>query len=630
MSNSDKKQYRPPDGRVRLSQLVTTFGPGSMIDLLDHAVLVSGLDFWKFDSRKPRVAIDEPRLREALLGRMKAMDLNLAQGASFFAAPAGEDGAEGPWNGIPVLEFPAWFVCQSCHALSHRRGLELKDKKYRHQCSRTTSGVCVPIRFVVTCKDGHLDEFPWNWFVHRECPRCDGSDLYLDEGATGDFSELVVRCNACQARRSLADARNIGALRTCEGKRPWLGEQARVPCDHPQKFLSRTASDAYFSQTVSALSIPEKGRVLRQAIEQPVLWPLIKNATEASKVALIRSLVAPVDTALESITGKHRSDFSDEEIAEAVRAIHSAADDPREGLRTAEFREFLTAKEEVPGEIPPREAEFFASRWVPPKGTVLPPELADITLVKKLRRVTAQVGFTRLSAPTANLQGDYEDEAALSALTLAGDWLPAVEIWGEGVLVRFREEAIQAWEARPEVVDRGKMLLAGYLRRYPEREGKGFLGIRYYLLHSLSHLLMNAISLECGYAAASLSERIYCAPSTDAVPMAGILILTGSAGSEGTLGGLVDQGRRIHRHLERALKLGRLCSNDPVCAAHAPVKGDRLDPTSRFLDGAACHGCLYVAEPSCERSNSYLDRALVVPTMGNPANLAFFDGISAF
>lgn len=68
-----------------------------------------------------------------------------------------------------------------------------------------------------------------------------------------------------------------------------------------------------------------------------------------------------------------------------------------------------------------------------------------------------------------------------------------------------------------------------------------------------------------------------------------------------------------------ALELGRLCSNDPVCADHEPE-----DLDERFLEGAACHGCLYIAENSCERFNRYLDRALVVPTLGNDPALAFF------
>jgi hypothetical protein len=146
-----------------------------------------------------------------------------------------------------------------------------------------------------------------------------------------------------------------------------------------------------------------------------------------------------------------------------------------------------------------------------------------------------------------------------------------------------------------------------------------FPGVRLHLLHSLSHLLITALSLECGYAAAALQERLYCAPATAPQPMAGILLSTTTPGTDGTLGGLIEEGRRFAAHLTRALRLGRLCSNDPVCASHPPDGRDE-----RALHGAACHGCLFVAEPSCERFNLDLDRALVVPTLGHPVAMAYF------
>ena len=45
----------------------------------------------------------------------------------------------------------------------------------------------------------------------------------------------------------------------------------------------------------------------------------------------------------------------------------------------------------------------------------------------------------------------------------------------------------------------------------------------------------------------------------------------------------------------------------------------------RFLHGSACHGCLLIAETSCEMRNEFLDRSLVVPTVSTP-DAAFFDG----
>ncbi len=121
----------------------------------------------------------------------------------------------------------------------------------------------------------------------------------------------------------------------------------------------------------------------------------------------------------------------------------------------------------------------------------------------------------------------------------------------------------------------------------------------------LAHLLLTAISLECGYPASSLRERIFAAPDCY-----GILIYTGSSDAEGTLGGLVVAAREIRRHMRRALESGALCSNDPVCANHAPARHDH-----QHLHGSACHGCLLTAETSCEQRNEFLDRALVVPTV---------------
>jgi len=142
-------------------------------------------------------------------------------------------------------------------------------------------------------------------------------------------------------------------------------------------------------------------------------------------------------------------------------------------------------------------------------------------------------------------------------------------------------------------------------RKHPGSQAV-FLGATYVLLHSLSPLLITAVSLECGYAASSIRERIYVSDAGS-----GILLYTGSPDAEGTLGGLAAVGRRIEEHLRTAIELGRLCSNDPVCAQHGPDNRQE----ERFLHGAACHGCLLIAETSCERRNEYLDRALVVPTV---------------
>ena len=230
-----------------------------------------------------------------------------------------------------------------------------------------------------------------------------------------------------------------------------------------------------------------------------------------------------------------------------------------------------------------------------------------VVLVHRLREVVAQVGFTRFEAAGPDIQGELDIEVERAPLGLDISWLPAIENRGEGVFIQLKGEAVIAWLAQAAVKKRDAVLQAGFRRWLDAHEGskRQYPGTAYFMLHSLSHLLLMAISLECGYPPSSLRERVYAMPG-----QYGILIYTGSSDAEGTLGGLVEAGRRIKEHLSRALEMGALCSNDPVCAFHAPMGQDQQP-----LLGSACHGCVLISETSCEQHNDFLDRALVVPTV---------------
>jgi len=598
-----------PDGRSRLSQVVTTFGPGAMIDLVDHAVLVGGLEFWSYDRQRGVPVVPEPRLRDAV-ARLRPLERELSVEAAFREPPMGDDKEPNRFSGIQVLEFPQWFVCQhaDCRALMRSGQLEIKSGRYVHACTRTRQTECVPVRFVAACPRGHLDEFPWVWFAHRDRERCAAPSLQLIEGATGDFSEVLVQC-ACGASAPLSAAQVEEANPACSGRRPWLGRDSDEDCDQRQRMLVRTASHGYFSQVMSALSVPEQGREMENAVRTH--WDNLRHA-DAESLPFARRLNDRLREAL--------APFGDGAVLKVVAALREGKPIPREPIRTAEYRQFLEQKRELPGELPTLKDSFFAREAQPEGG--LPPGVARVVLAHKLREVRVQVGFTRLGPAVADLQGEYDLQVRTALLSQIADWLPASEIRGEGVLMQLDEAAVREWEQRPAVLERGRALLQGYDEWLKTLPGAtlAFPGVRFYLLHSLSHLVLSAISLECGYAASALRERIYCAPADAPTPMAAILLMTGTPGSEGTLGGLVGQGRRLRAHLRRAWEMGKLCSNDPVCGTHSPAG----DPAERFLEGAACHGCLFVAECSCERFNRYLDRALVVPTLGHPAEAAFF------
>jgi hypothetical protein len=363
--------------------------------------------------------------------------------------------------------------------------------------------------------------------------------LKLLEGATGDFSEIVVQC-ACGARELLSGATVFEVNPACEGKRPWLGVEGDEECDEKLRLLVRTASNGYFPQVVSALSLPEKGRELEVAVRTH--WDVLQAATRETLGAF--RAIPKVRAALEK--------YTDEQVLKAVQAVKHNLPVDRKPIRTAEFEQVTSAPAEAPGDLPRAEDSFYARSWKPKED--LPEKVAQVVLVRKLREVRAQVGFTRIEPVTPDLQGEFDLGVQSQVLGLTNDWVPACEIRGEGVFLRLDEKAVGQWENRPAVLARGRELLRGYdawaesLRNTPD-----FPGVRFYLLHSLAHLLISSISLECGYSASALRERIYCAPANAEVPMAGILLSTGSAGTEGTLGGLVEQGREIREHLRSAL-----------------------------------------------------------------------------
>ena len=267
---------------------------------------------------------------------------------------------------------------------------------------------------------------------------------------------------------------------------------------------------------------------------------------------------------------------------------------------------------------------FFGRAITLPKKRSKAMDLVDrVVLIHRLSEVRALAGFTRFEPLTADVDGELDIGAEVARIDEPLTWLPAVENYGEGFFFSLEGSAVAAWETRPAVRARAELFEQGFRLWQQERDDRktakaDFIAPRFVLLHSLAHLLITAVSLDCGYSASSIRERIYSGAGGS-----GILLYTTLSGADGSLGGLVDVGRRLERYLGQALDLGRLCSNDPVCAAHAPAH--EIGAGDRYLEGASCHGCLLISEPSCERMNQYLDRTLVVPTV-ETTDAAFFGG----
>lgn len=396
-------------------------------------------------------------------------------------------------------------------------------------------------------------------------------------------------------------------LGQCQGDRPWLGQNAKeLNCLHEKtnnpeynRLLVRSASNAYFSQVLSVISLPDCDSALRDAVNL-VYEDNLQYLESVSEIKRERRR-PKVSVALEK--------FSDEVVWQEIQRRQSGQPSQNKSIKQVEIETLLASPIEVGEDVP--DSDFYArSRKLTDLTPALSSRIERIVLVHRLREVVAQVGFTRFEAEMPDIDGELDISVRRADLDLEPTWVPAIENKGEGVLISFNKQVIAAWLQKQAVKERGQKLAKGFdvwcRRKGIDQEKIKFPGLPYIMLHSLSHLLITAVSLECGYAASSIRERIYAGDAGY-----GILLYTGSSGSEGTLGGLVEVGKRIEHHLEAALEQGKLCSNDPVCAQHKPDD----EQEDRFLHGAACHGCLLIAETSCERRNEFLDRALVVSTV---------------
>jgi hypothetical protein len=135
------------------------------------------------------------------------------------------------------------------------------------------------------------------------------------------------------------------------------------------------------------------------------------------------------------------------------------------------------------------------------------------------------------------------------------------------------------------------------------------------MIHTFAHLLIKRLCYNCGYGSSSLKERIYCSNEED-TKMYGVLIYTAASDSEGSLGGLVNQGRGqfLSKNINEALEDASWCSADPVCMEIGLSNGQ--GPGS--ANGSACHNCAIISETSCEEFNLLLNRSTVIGTGDHP------------
>ncbi|WP_201352061.1 DUF1998 domain-containing protein [Hydrogenimonas urashimensis] len=598
-------------GSIRPSQLLWTYGPGAMIDLPNLSVVTMGLDHWDV-GRCERV--EEARLLSIVRRTLGPQVKNL------FLPPIPENEEADPFSaeakvGVPVLVFPRWLRCVKCGTLATvDSGLfKVRTNPYRPDTTHYEHVTCdknrgrpapaVPTRFMLACRAGHLDDFPWHWFVHDGPSDCRGVLKFYETGASLQTENLWVECKTCGKKKSMARAfgkAGVNNLPACRGRHPHL-HMFDGDCEEEAKAILLGASNAWFPTTVSVLAIP-----LEESLDQFVEdgWDYFEDVEDEAELKVVLKTLKKAN----KLHGIEKYDL--EELWKAIERKRKGETTSvkEEDVKRPEWK-VLTSSE------PPKDwPHFLAEEVGPPKG--FESEFRSVLQLKRLREVVALVGFTRIEALDEAVEEEERPPSAPLSRT-APEWVPVSEVHGEGIFLRFDEEAVKRWEERTAVRERDESLRKGHVGWRNARgldPSIGYPGARYVMIHTFAHLLIRELALECGYNSASLRERIYADEG-----MAGVLIYTAAPDSDGTLGGLVElaEPEALGRTIRQALERAKVCASDPLCAEHEP---DR-DATTH---GAACHACVFVSETSCERGNRHVDRAFVVETYATKGT-AFFD-----
>lgn len=546
--------------KARRGQLISTYGIGGLFPSSTTSYMIAGLHEWKEDRCDQ---ISEPRLARSL--KVSALR----------QPPAGGK------KDVPVVRFPYTQVCPTCRRIG--RLTELSRDWNIAECSRCRQPLN-PFRLIVACRRGHIDEFPYFLWLHRGQGRSSSEHSMKLEarGRTSSLADLILTCSCGVENRSLDGA--IGPLNdfgTCRGALPWLG-RGTESCEEIPRVLQRGASNVWYPAVRSSISIPPYSEALSKFIDPQ--WGLLADPDVVTPALLARLA--------ETSKGK----FTVEQIVAEIerrRGEEQEEDDLSEArLRSGEYRALIEGRDEED-----LESDFVClPRDVPDEFDGL---ITHVRKVTRLREVRALFGFSRLD-------GGGGSEANLCPLSPSKmHWLPAIQVIGEGIFIAFDRGRLADWAEKPLARWR-----AGLLKAAAERNAAEYghvpkpVDIVEVALHTLAHVIIDQLSLDAGYPAAALRERLYVDDD-----MAGLLIYTASSDSAGSLGGVAAMAEtdQLGKALAEGLVRLSWCSSDPVCIESRGAGSDALNL-------AACHACVLVPETSCEKNNSFLDRALLFGT----------------
>lgn len=600
-----KKIFYTP---VRRNHIIGPVGVGSiLVSRSSVTVLATGLPEWTANLKGR--GTNEHERRKDRVETMRGFEIHdyaleaLFGVSRFIEPPVIEDEDLSPYSWfVPAVRFPLAEACTNnfCRTMYTRTpDSPSQGRCTRAECQRSykSQRVTQQVPLVLCCPNGHLDEVDWIGEVHGDS-LCNHPDMIYRD--SGEITRPTVECRTCKLKKIFLPNSGSSNWKTkCSGNRPWLPSQAAEKCDREMELLQRTSTQVYFPDVRSSLHLP-----VPDGLSQNIITWLEEDTVASAFVhadgsdAIIDALYDRTQVIFEGLTKetlqKHVSHLrSGRELAvNAGRKTElEALKSGKRGFETADGLPLLD-----PELIP---TDRFSSSWIGPDKLI-----NSVVAVHRLAETRVLSGFTRMTPPlvSRDTKEGYEQMWGHTIHTASEDnkWLPAHRVFGEGIFVELNQDHVNTWL--------GKTVGAFT----PEDLRGQILTQQFFLAHTLAHLLINVVALECGYPVASIRDRIYDEDGT-----LGFLIYTAAGDSMGTMGGLVELARpgRFEKMLERALSNGAWCTLDPICLS--PLEHD-IEATR-----GACHQCCYLPETSCEWFNHALDRATLTGRGSAPGILDF-------
>lgn len=589
---------------VRLSHVLGQSGVGAIVRGANGLAVVQDTRQWTDRQGEPA---------GKLIPYVERVRAALGISQSLREPPVAKELANGQVDGtcVPATRFPSWMRCPNCGALYIRPWKDAPTDKAPHchweKCKSKPR--LEQVTWVLAHPAGYLADVPWHFLVHRDAraptqQKCKIRDqLQLIERG---YEQRILRCAACGAETQFRGDERVpfGQQRM----QPWARDDIAAPDVTPTgepdeeklniaQVLAINDTRVYAPEVVSVLIIPPESRVRKGT----VVDLLYRNSAERKKLDNARTPLAK-RSAIKTLATEYRCQPQDIEAAlsDLDRGYPLYGENLTPGqLQECEFEAFLEIlpdqRDDEDLVTQNRSGEWHAlatDHNLSARTRTMVRCVQHLVRVDRLKAVKVFSGFTRLGG----------EDIVPPDIVGQSDWLPAVELYGEGIFIALNEGRLGWWEQQPTVLARLEKLQLRFAQS--GRDEPNPLTPRFMLLHTLSHLLMRQIESEGGYPAASLIERIYCTQAPER--MAGILIHVAVPDLAGSLGGLAElaEPRRFLGILSRALEHARWCSLDPVCSEH-----DGQGPG--LLNRAACHACTLVPEPACEYGNTLLDRSFV-------------------